>query len=310
MIDKRIVDFISQKEKIFERDLIEKDLILTLILKSLSNEKDFFENYAFKGGTCLIKFYLGYFRFSEDLDFTYLRQELFDRKSSKESRRIISKEVDRVAGLLEKISEKNKLRFKADKKNKEYFEFGGGNKFTTFKIWYNSSELGRESFIKIQINYIEKIQFDVEELKSMKIISENFEKEFSINFPEAEFFLKPVKIKCYDIKEILCEKVRAILTRRGIKARDFIDIFMIEKKARIKPEDFERQILEKIRISLDNEKYLKNLNEKEIKYSKGEEERLLLLEMEKGFYKPFLERLSSFLIRIRDETNENTNAQL
>ncbi len=34
---------------------------------ALSNDDFFSRNFLFKGGTCLIKNYLGYFRFSEDL---------------------------------------------------------------------------------------------------------------------------------------------------------------------------------------------------------------------------------------------------
>ena len=55
-----------------------------------------------------------------------------------------------------------------------------------------------------------------------------------------------IKIKAYDLKEILVEKVRAILTRRGIKARDFVDVFLIIKKDKLDLNDFKKQIIEKI----------------------------------------------------------------
>ena len=42
-------------------------------------------------------------------------------------------------------------------------------------------------------------------------------------------FYRPFELLCYDEKEILCEKIRAILTRRGQKLRDFYDVFL-EKK--------------------------------------------------------------------------------
>ncbi len=35
-----------------------------------------------------------------------------------------------------------------------------------------------------------------------------------------------IVFKVYDIREIFCEKVRAILTRRGFKERDFIDVLV------------------------------------------------------------------------------------
>ena len=43
-------------------DLIEKDFLLHLLLLDLSKTK-FADELAFKGGSCLIKYYLGYFRF-------------------------------------------------------------------------------------------------------------------------------------------------------------------------------------------------------------------------------------------------------
>ena len=38
-------------------------------------------------------------------------------------------------------------------------EFGGSNRFVTYKIWYNSVVLKRKTFIKIQINFVEDMCF-------------------------------------------------------------------------------------------------------------------------------------------------------
>jgi len=298
MIDKRKIDFISQKLKIPQRDLIEKDLILTKILSILVGEKDFFENYAFKGGTCLTKIHFGYFRFSEDLDFTYLNQNILKNKTKKEMRRIISKEVNKIATLLEKISKEMNLDFKANKNNNKYFEFGGGNRYTTFKIWFNSVESNQNSFIKIQINYKENILFKIHEPTCYGIFSEKIKKEFLFNFPET---VPSFKIKSYDLKEILCEKVRAILTRRGVKARDFIDIFIIEDEKNLKVETFKEEIIKKVQDALESKKYLRNLEDKNKsfpKYSLGEEERLLLTEIDKDKYTIFLKRFYKFLDKL------------
>src|SRR4030042_174662 len=42
---------------------------------------------------------------------------------------------------------------------RDYVELGGGNKTCTFKIWYQSEVLGRRSFMKIQINFVERLYF-------------------------------------------------------------------------------------------------------------------------------------------------------
>jgi predicted nucleotidyltransferase component of viral defense system len=61
---------VARTQKVKRADLIEKDLILHQVLFDLSKNKFFHDNLAFKGGTCLAKCYLDYFRFSEDIDFT------------------------------------------------------------------------------------------------------------------------------------------------------------------------------------------------------------------------------------------------
>ena len=127
----------------------------------------------------------------------------------------------------------------------------------------------------------------------------NLEKDFSfLASEETEILLKPVKVKAYDLKEILIEKVRAILTRRGIKARDFVDVFLITKKDKLELNDFRKEITEKISHMLKFEKYQQNIKNKETQLNDelilGEEESLLLTTIDKGFPK-FLKEFNVFL---------------
>ena len=62
----KLIQF-TQKETNFSEYLIEKDYYLTIVL-SLLNKIDCL---IFKGGTCLNKCHLGFYRLSEDLDFIY-----------------------------------------------------------------------------------------------------------------------------------------------------------------------------------------------------------------------------------------------
>ena len=59
---------LSDKTK-FSLPLLEKDYHLTRILHKISEKR--ITNLVFKGGTCLNKCYLGFYRLSEDLDFVY-----------------------------------------------------------------------------------------------------------------------------------------------------------------------------------------------------------------------------------------------
>lgn len=49
--------------------LIEKDVWQKLVLNHLYSNADARVNLIFKGGTCITRTLLGYYRFSEDLDF-------------------------------------------------------------------------------------------------------------------------------------------------------------------------------------------------------------------------------------------------
>jgi predicted nucleotidyltransferase component of viral defense system len=55
---------------------IEKDYILSWILKGIAQHEQLSKTIVFKGGTVLKKIYFEDYRFSEDLDFTLLNNEI------------------------------------------------------------------------------------------------------------------------------------------------------------------------------------------------------------------------------------------
>ena len=296
MIDKRFIEYLAAKSGINNKSLIEKDYVLQSFLISLAKDKYFRTNFVFKGGTCLVKCYLGYFRFSEDLDFTYTNQDLFNGKSEKEIRKVLSLEINRLLGITSKISEEQGLDFIPEKDNAKYVELGGSNKFLTLKIWYASSINENKQFIKIQVNFVELFKYRFKRLEAKPLIEKFDEKEVKFLFPEysAVLLTKP-KLIAYDMKEILLEKARAILTRRGVKVRDFIDIFLITKTLKKDINAFKTDIILKTRFMMKYEKYRQNLKDKaEIKtwFKPGEEEYLLLKPLE-GF-QPAVKKMFSF----------------
>lgn len=244
MIQKEIIDLLASRTKVEEKDLIEKDVIIHRILLELGSNSDFFENYAFKGGTCLMKCYLNYYRFSEDIDFTYIPQKEFDKMSGKQRRTALSNKISSLMAVLKKVSDDIGLDFKTTKNNNQYVELGRSNNQVTFKLWYIPDNSQQEAFIKVQINFQEKLKYHTKVRSADNFFFgkyEDFQSAFLL--PEnSEWLLKIPKLKCYDLKEILIEKARAILTRRGTKARDYIDIYMIEKKENIDIRDFKSEI--------------------------------------------------------------------
>jgi predicted nucleotidyltransferase component of viral defense system len=105
-------------------------------------------------------------------------------------------------------------------------------------------------------------------------------------YPEAESYFEPVSLLAYDPKEILCEKVRAILTRRGIKARDFLDVYLLKEKMGLDVANELECASMKIEFMLEHYKrYRKNLEAKkqlletESLFEWGNERDLLLIKI-------------------------------
>jgi predicted nucleotidyltransferase component of viral defense system len=301
-IKKDLLDYLAEKTGVAQKDLLEKDMRLHLLLKELCADEDFREEYAFKGGTCLIKCYLGYYRFSEDLDFSWKNQERFAGKTEKQIRRELSGEIDKLAALIEKACKKQGLDYKPDKKDKRFFEYGASNKQVTCKAWYKSVELKRDQYIKIQVNYVEKFHYPFIKTTAGSLLKDVNAKELAFLYPETDGSItEPIEIDAYDPKEILIEKIRAILTRKGTKARDYIDAYLIEKYAKTTAESLKRQIKAKTNDALKREKYEKNFTarkQQKPEYAIGDEQKLLLKPLDEGFkqYVKELDKLLSQLI--------------
>ena len=307
---KDFVNEVARTQSIKRADLIEKDLILHQLLFDLSKDKFFHDNFAFKGGTCLAKCYLDYFRFSEDIDFTWKDQSVFKRKSQKEIRRYLSTVIDNLGKTFEEISKTRGLEFKCNKDDRKYVELTGGDKICTFKIWYRSEVLDHESFLKVQINFVEKLCYPFKSAELKSIVSEA-EEELALLFPEYMEYFQEIDFDVYDVSEILAEKIRAILTRKGTKARDYVDAYLIESQFGISLPDISDCIMEKTKFTLDlYARYRKNLEEKKstiltAPFTWGEEKGLLLKEIdEKEFYK-FVEKLKIFLRNVIERMSKD-----
>ena len=59
---------------------IEKDYVLSWILKGIVQHEELSNSIVFKGGTVLKKIYFEDYRFSEDLDFTLLNNEILNEQ--------------------------------------------------------------------------------------------------------------------------------------------------------------------------------------------------------------------------------------
>jgi len=301
--------FIDELQKVIRYEhpeLIEKDVLLHNMLRTMAKDEHFRDRFVFKGGTCLIKAYLGYFRFSEDLDFTWADQSEFIGKSGMDVRKILSKRIKEMGDIIKSMSDEMGLDFENKKTNKRYFEYGGSGRTTTLKVWYSSEVLGVESFFKIQVNFVEKILFPIKIVRLTSLASgigiNNLEKLFP---QEMTGYTQTIRIPCYDIKEIMIEKVRAILTRRGYKARDFVDIHLIEEFSGEHVGNYQKEILQKTQYTLENyDKYYrnflakKNLLEEGPIFQWGNEQALLLKPLDDKKFYQFLDGFHKVLHEI------------
>ncbi len=236
------VAFIAEKSGIRKPSLIEKDILIHRILREINSA--FGDAYLFKGGSCLVKCYFGYYRFSVDLDFTWREQKVWENLGKKGLRRELVKHAEKFGSVLEGVARKMQLDFRCDLKSKKYVEFGSGSRMVTFKLW-KGNEL-----IKVQVNFVERLIFPHRNVTAKTLLTgKEIHRDEKAYFEEFLEFYQPVKVAAYTLEEILCEKIRAILTRQAMKLRDVYDVFMIER-ARVEMEDLKEEILEKIAAAM------------------------------------------------------------
>lgn len=248
-------------------ELIEKDFIIHTILNKLANDHFFTENFLFKGGTCLVKCYFDYYRFSEDLDFTWENQSIFQNSSSKKRKEIVAELRSQILELVDRISHDEGYIFKPEPQNKDFVEFGGNEMRLTLKIHYDSLILKIRSFIKIQLNFREEICFPAVTINKLRTLVPLIGEETKLLFKnEVTFFNSPISLRAYDLREITSEKLRAIMTRQGIKARDYVDLYMIENKYKISPKSLIDIIVRKTTFATRG-----NMRYRESIVNKGEE---------------------------------------
>ncbi len=245
--------FVSGKTEIKSIDLVEWDYIIHTILKELERDPLFKENYIFKGGTCLVKCHLGYYRFSRDLDFAYRQGDELRDMSRSRLKKFLNEETGRIAEILRCVAKDLGLEFQynnhSDFNNHRYFSFLLGPGWFREIILY--SPLGEK--IKIEVNYAERLAFRPKTLKAHTLLSW---KRVELTPKEYERYIEflgnyyPVPLTAYSDREILVEKVRALLTRKEFKLRDLYDLYKLHQRG-LKMARYRKEIAEKIRDYLD-----------------------------------------------------------
>jgi predicted nucleotidyltransferase component of viral defense system len=215
MIKKKEVE---QKAELLNvpKSTIDKDWVLGHFLDAIYSIPICRESLIFKGGTCLRKCYFSDYRFSEDLDFTSINNNfIFDKKLLKQITNLITERTEiplHINELTELKSNDRLMGFRAT------IKFWGAdhpaNQAPPSPDRWNTS-------IKIEIILFEKMIFP----------SENKEvfHEYSDGLSE-----NPFVVPCYSLKEVLSEKLRALIQRSYTAPRDYYDIWHLSNSQEIK----------------------------------------------------------------------------
>ena len=278
---------LSDKTK-FSSRLLEKDYHLTRILHKIAEKQ--IKDLVFKGGTCLNKCYLGFYRLSEDLDFVY-------NKDVKNLTKVqIKKILDRIRREL--FSVLNELELKTNT------ELGKGWKMLT------SKEVPKIVGLEITANYISMIDNSVQTIKLEVSFRNKLIKPTRMKIIEHEFvdalgepiLREDAEIEAIDLTENLAEKFRALVIRKNIAIRDIYDIYFILKNKIVKIDNelidlilikinenrdkkFSKQDLLKFIESLNSK--ISGLDDKEISSLLKSDEKVDIKEMVKVIYEEF-----------------------
>lgn len=242
-------------------DIIEKDFHLHRLLYQMSQDDYLSESLAFKGGTCLIKAYLGFYRFSEDIDFTWQSDDLWKGKTLAETRRLCSEEITTLAGHFKVMADSLGMNFSGDKTDASEVHISSGGRMVLFFIGYQSEILNMPSSIKVEINFVDKTLYPFKDRELRSYVENVGSEELEFLYEELwnEYNTK-VRLKCYDPRETYVEKCRASLTRRAYKLRDVIDILFMEEEFGYSVNEYREQIKEKVRFMLGlYERYRENI---------------------------------------------------
>lgn len=292
-LNKYIMEVKKNLNLIASDEIIEKDLLLTLILAEFE-KIGLGKELIFKGGTLLSRNYLKYHRFSEDLDFVYKDSSQIRELNRNARERRIKQFIDYFVPELKKLSDSLGLEFSINRSNIKFCTILHGRSVYIFRIYYSENR-----FIKIEINFIEKIINTPKEV-SIKAITDFFDSKelmFILGLDITNF-----RVLSYPLGEIILEKYRAILTRNELKERDLFDIFLIKDSLKINT----KQVIEKIKNSslikreldkLITEK-LSLLEKDEFFKSNEKIEDLAIIEYNPKEFKEFKQKIKPILIEI------------
>ena len=178
-------------------EVVEKDYVIGWVLWGIGSDPDLTDWWAFKGGTCLKKCYLGDYRFSEDLDFTCLPG---GTAAAAEVLPVLKR-------MLQRVSDDSGVDFQSTEAR---FEMRDNGTSAEGRIYYRGPRNAPSVRIKLDVTtaYAERVVCST--------VWRPIFHDYSDDFPGK------AQVHCYCLEEIFAEKVRALGDR--CLPRDLYDV--------------------------------------------------------------------------------------
>lgn len=185
----------------FNPRLIEKDYFCTVLLTYLADHGG--GRLVFKGGTCLAKVHAGFYRLSEDMDFTIPLSPDAGRKQRSQAVAAAKSAIADVGSFLPVTKCMEQLT--------------GANNSTQYKgmVAYESPTNGQWESILVEISVREPLLLPVVKGRARTLLLDPI---------GGDAMIPAVDVDCIDIIEAMAEKFRAALSRQDVAIRDFYDL--------------------------------------------------------------------------------------
>ncbi len=229
----------------FLSSMIEKDYYCSLILDYLYQDPK--TNLVFKGGTCLSKVYVDFYRMSEDLDFVIPAKPEISRKDRS---RLIRPIKEQLADIID-----------TNKCFNIYEEFRGYNESKQYigTLSYHSviEPEKKPGKIKIEVGMREELLRDAIWQDTSTLLIDPFSERKVIS---------DFKTQCLSLEELFAEKFRAALTRKEPAIRDYFDIFYALRNLDInfESDNFLRLVKKKLGVPDNNPISINKIRKKQL----------------------------------------------
>lgn len=206
MIEPKEINKVATEHRVNDRQ-IEKDYVLSWVLYAISKNEILCKALVFKGGTVLKKAYFDDYRFSEDLDFTLINEEISNDQ--------IKEKFEKIFKF---IKEEANIELRIDDKKWAIHETGSPQFYIDY-IGPLKGNMGSRD-LKIDITRGEVLETEIETKSIFRTYSDLGE---------------AFTLQCYSLSEILIEKMAALIGRT--EPRDLYDFWYLTEVERIAASD-------------------------------------------------------------------------